>query len=303
MRIILDCKNAWSSSVKQMLGSDIQKWLNLRSDKDVIKKHPLAVYNTSCSSVLERFEKTVDELTFVSHNISFRDDWAGKLLESQHQLLYSIMEYLDDCKGILDSFSPSKKVKNSYNKAIEEYRDHIGKIANNIKHSQGRLRSIAFFNNEMILPGYFVANAVAENTLGPEKNIHLGNTVFSFARDLRYHLFHFFYVGEKLGETISSIVGSGVAPIPLHADAPDTRLVKIATIISELPLFYYPDEIAKPIPSVVVDHDTSGEIIILTYPDKSVAVLDLPKPMKVVVSYIGDGVTTTFKIPYGTNTG
>lgn len=295
MKIVLERKNAWSSSAKLVLHSDIEKFLNHQS----LRKHPLARYNTSYSTVMMRFEKTIDELALISKDTSFLSDWASQLLECQQHLLYSIMEYLDDCWAILKSFSSSDELKGDYRKRVDTYHSHISRIVNHIKHEQGRLRAIIFFNDYSVLPGYFVENVVDETTLGPHNSIHRGNTAFSFARDLRYHLFNFYKVGEELGDTIWKIVGSGVESQLMEIDSPNPQqLFKVTRFISELPLLFYPDEIAKPVPSIGFSESDSGEIITLTYPDKTVKVPKLPKPMKVVVEYIGDSVTRTYKLPY-----
>src|SRR5262245_18275161 len=101
------------------------------------------------------------------------------------------MEHMDDCANILKVFyPPSTRIstdKTLFGSGLSKgYRIHIGKLVNHLKHNQGRLRSIIFFNNTDVFPGYFVEGVNAQGALGPADHIHEGgNTAFSFARDLR----------------------------------------------------------------------------------------------------------------------
>jgi hypothetical protein len=156
--------------IQQLLSSDFQAPLYHTAYN---RRHPLAIFNVSCSTVLDNFSKVIAELLQLMMVRPFLDTsrigWDTILLISQKDLLYAIIEYLEDCDNILACFFPSKEIRNkdphakSYRNAVKEYRDHIGKIVNHLKHEQGRLRSIIFFNDEFVLPGYFVEGPVAEN--------------------------------------------------------------------------------------------------------------------------------------------
>jgi len=297
--------------VKELLLSDIQVPLfyavyGLR--------HPLAIYNVSCATVLGYFSKTITLLLQVIKERTFliksKKDGSRELLEnlldSQRDLLYALMEYLEDCDSILACFFPSKDIRNKntyvklYRKATEEYRDHIGKVVNYLKHNQGRLRSITFYNDVFALPGYFVVGPTGESSLGPVEMIHSdGNTAFSFARDLRYNLFHFYAVAQHLSNAIGGILSSERDYTSSKSETPDERVLEIASGISSLPLMFYPDEVLKPVPSVIILQDhTSDTTITLTYPDHEMRVDVVPRGMKVIADHVGDGVTRSFRFPY-----
>ena len=275
-------------------------------------RHPQAIYNVSYSTVLEKFSKIVSVLEKVSLERPFVDPknikWDSELLECQKNLLYAIMEHFDDCENILACFFPrdANRSKNphvkAFLKATKEYRDHIGSIANHIKHEQGRLRSLVLFNDELSLPGYFVENAVGENAIGPVEKIHKGgNTAFSFSRDLRYNLFHLYTIAKHLGDAITDIVDAQVSPkVVEQIVKPNFTLIEVASGISGLPRNFYPDEMKKPVPSVIVssENDFSSKLVSMTYPDNDYQISTLPEKMKIAVAYRGDGVTKTFKLPY-----
>ena len=278
-------------------------------------RHPLAIYNVSYSTVLNYFGKTITKLlqsikerTFLIKSKHDGDrSLIENLLDDQRDLLYALMEHLDDCDNILACFFPSKEIRNKnayvkhYKKVTEEYRNHIGIIVNYLKHNQGRLQSIAFFNDEIIVPGYFVVGPTVANALGPVEKIHPGgNTAFSFARDLRYNLFHFYAVAQYLSNAISGILNTQPDyDAPLKSETPDQRILEVALGISRLPLIFYPDETSKPVPNVVIIQEyESSAIIALTYPDHEARVNVISKGLKIVADQIADGITRSFRFPY-----
>jgi hypothetical protein len=273
--------NSWTPDLRRVLNTDFQIPLYYSNHKF---RHPRAIYNVSYSTVIEKLHDTIVTLYQVMGEKLFLDpknyEWDINLLTKQKDLLYTLMEHLDDCENILACFiSPSdNRNKNpyvrSFKKAIKEYQDHIGKIVNHIKHEQGRIRSIVFINDKLAMPGYFIENAVGENAIGPVEKIHPnGQGAFSFARDLRYHFFYFHAVAESLGDAIIKFIGSEPISGTSTSEQTDYRVLDIAKAISEIPLAFYPDEILKPIPTVVVSTDDElGPTITLTYPDKKAVV-------------------------------
>ena len=123
-------------------------------------RHPLGIYNVSRSAVVASLSKTINTLLRVTYERPFLVTTSKKgdrslmytLLAAQKDLLYALMEYLDDCENIMACFFSSKSMRNEdshvklYRKSTEEYRNHIGKVVNYLKHSQGRLLDITFYN-------------------------------------------------------------------------------------------------------------------------------------------------------------
>jgi hypothetical protein len=280
-------------------------------------RHPLAIYNIACSTVIDNFNKTVNTVLRVIYERPFLVVTSQKgdrslmktLLTEQKDLLYSLMEYLDDCDNILGCFFPSKEMRNNdvhvrlYRKATKEYREHIGKVVNYLKHNQGRLLDITFYDNKHALPGYYIVGATDEDTVGPPSIIHPNNTAFSFARDLRYNLFNFYAVAVHLGDTIGKILGEEYRPDSFEKKAFDEKALNVAYHISNLPMMFYPDEVSKPIPNVIVTkgHPSSDRVITLIYPDEKIRANSVRKRMRVIVSHKGDGITRSFQVPYMNN--
>ena len=79
--------------------------------RDYKLRHPLGIYNLSLGEVFFEFREVLDELEVFESNAphirqKIAEDWGDKLLSKQRQLLYAIMEHMDDCRNILKSFFP-----------------------------------------------------------------------------------------------------------------------------------------------------------------------------------------------------
>ena len=230
--------------------------------------------------------------------------WDAALLERQSKLLYALAEHLDDCENVLRCFlGPGKKkddeTMRAYKKAVDGYRERVDKCVNQVKHNQGRLRSIAFVSAKAAHLGYFVEGADKEGRIGPVHRIHRGgNTAFSFSRDLRYHLWGVYMVSEHLAEAIESVTkDKESAPIALKFDV--DRIVRIAESVSQLPMVFFPQEVSQPVPTVRLEGQESGQTtLVLAMPDPDASVGSVPPGSRIILTYRGDGATTQYRLLY-----
>ena len=273
-------------------------------------RHPLGIYNVSFDAILENFQSVLNELEVLLAEKPFQDPQSppsNVLLEKQRNLLYSLMEHMDDCSNILMGFFPTKRdfsesghVK-SYKKSIKEYRKVIGKVVNHLKHKQGVLRSVVLYGDEFACPGYYVEGVDRDGTVGPARHIHKGgNTAFSFSRNLRYHLVNLYVVSRHLTSTINDIVGSKkVSVVPEIKESKDRKVAEVVARVSDLPMMFFPDEVKLPIPSTKFEgKKEEGIEIVLTYPDNNANVQRTPLFAKVCLQIQGDGVSRSFKLLY-----
>jgi len=308
MEITLTNVDHWCPNILGLLESDFQVPLYYLDHE---LRHPLAIFNISYSTVIEKFHGVVGALYQAAIEKPFLDPskytWDNQLLANQKDLLYALMEYYEDCENILACFiHPNEKRSENqqfkqFKKNTKEYRDHIGKVVNTIKHRQGRLRSIVILNDQIAMPGYYIEGPLAENTIGPDQVVHPGGKgAFSFARDLRYHFFNFYGVAEFLAKAIKNIIGTSYTPGSNKTERPNLHILELAKGIAEIPLAFYPDEIVKPVPTVVVGFKDDEHNILLTYPNERIHPLPKTSHLKILVSYKGDGVTKSFRFPYKT---
>jgi hypothetical protein len=272
------------------------------------KRHPLAAYNISISAVIKRFDDMLENLEDMEFDHSADPPIkAGKdrvLLESTDHLLDSLMEHMEDCEKIIAAFfqDPAQKISKKkielYKKNVGPYRDHIGKIDNYIKHHQGRLRSLAFYDSMNFFPGYYIEGLVEPGMVGPVPEIHPGgNSAFSYARDLRFHIVNVYGVSRHLFNFINDLGGlldPNLLPVELSPAISSANWVSTLRRIASLAPVCYPDEMRKPFPGVTFGEDN----VKIRFPDNATERRSLSNGIRVTSSFEGDGVTRTFKLPY-----
>ena len=77
-------------------------------------------------------------------------------------------------------------------------------------------------------------------------------------------------------------------------DRKDSDLSKSLELAASLNRIFYPDELSKDNPLV----EKKGGGLKIEYPAKNAKVQSLPNKCRIKTSYHGDGVTTTFQMPY-----
>jgi len=308
------------------LNPNIVKYLQEIQDKDLFYKdyglkHPLALYNTSFNKIedaLRDFFEIYNELKiedFTPHEKKQQNNDRGRaLLKVYRTFLYSLREYLDDCFHIMKVFVRSQShFKDDRNQcawlkknipsevkifldSIKDYKDYLDNIVNQLKHKNGILNYIVFYNeeNRKFHVGYFVAN-VKNDAYEPVDYIHKefrGQlTAFSFNRDVRYNIFNVFLISEEIIEFLKRI------GIQLNSSRETTRISNKKTLlykkIMDMPKVFFPDEYFKDVPSVCLLDD---ERLKLEYPSK----LSLKKLIydKTLLTHSGDGKTREFKLLY-----
>lgn len=267
-------------------------------------RHPLAIYNISLSQVVGRFSSALTELEKLRHITGFggeRDAKEEAFLAALDSLLDALVEHFDDCNNVLRCFFQNEadpRYKKSYSQfkaATRSYRDHVAKIVNRIKHSQGRLRSVLFSWPGGDSVGYFVEGVNTEGVVGPDEDIHPGgSTAFSVARDFRLHLCGIYFVSTHLAQAIYE--ASGVRPDGKHVSAQGVdALATVIRGVSCVPPVFFPDEMKKAIPSVKMASD--GGVTISCGKDNRERATSFPSA-HVKVRFMGDGITRQFRIPY-----
>lgn len=318
MRLEFNSQTGFEPPALKSLGQIPNKFLFHRKHG---LRHPLATYNISIEQVASAFERVLDHHDLM--HAFWREQGPSKteprpyaeLLFAQRVLIYSLREYFDDCHAILQSLVDPTSVNvrrpgavpllkaakfpslSTFIQPLKCYMDdYLLAIANKLKHKHGRLRGCMFYNEQEARLGYFLEEVDANEVAGPSAALHPGNTAFSFARDLRFNLFHIYLASERLTESIRSALKSQykfeLAPLPfLNTCSLSWRT--IVRRVSNLSLAVFPQEIHLPFPDVSL----TREQLVLEYPSRRRA-LQCPSPMRVTTVTHGDGVTRSFRFPY-----
>jgi len=268
---------------------------------------PIGIYRMSLMRIWPRFESLLIEVWNVLREKQYLQPsvaWGDEMLEAYEQLLYSLFEHLDDCDNILKCCFPrgQRLAQNphfrEYKREIEPYRDSIGRIVNQMKHNQGRLRSIVFYGDEWASPGYFVETVYPDGAIGPDPRIHPGGkTAFSCARDMRHHFAWLYVISRNLAKAVSAIMGSPTEVI-LESPSEDDKIAEVAGRLSMLPRIVFPDEEQKGYPAIDYRQGKQEREILMVLLPPYLGPLPPPLTFRVSFSYRGDGVSNAFIRPY-----
>lgn len=262
---------------------------------------PIGVYNISLAHVVERFERCIDEI----HELPPMNDRStqasakrNEFLATLDSLLDALMEHIDDCNSVLKCFfedensNEYKKIYDAFKKEIKPYRDRIGKIVNKIKHEQGRLRLVhsdSMFGTSF---GYYVEGADSNGVIGPDPEIHhpRGETAYSLGRDFRLHVNGIFFVAARLAHAIHRATGTAViASVPENAS-----LANLVKRVGDIPPIFFPDEMSQPFPAVRI----TDSVCRISVGPSNIEKAKSPPGANISVSFVGDGVSRSFRVPY-----
>jgi hypothetical protein len=169
-----------------------------------------------------------------------------------------------------------------------------------MKHNQGSLRGLALFNDTIAIPGYFVEHVDTNGAIVTHPDVHPifqgMHTAFSFFRDVRFNFWLVFAVSEIIADVVEQVLPQ---PTNNQVDtAADNLLLQLATRITRLPKWVYRDEETKPFPEIQVEDSFGVSSVVLEYPSNKTILPGLSGTYSVALSFRGDGVSTTFQLPY-----
>jgi hypothetical protein len=234
------------------------------------------------------------------------------LLRDQESFLRALQEHLDDCYLVLKTLvDPSRATKNplfaekyvtenrlpgakTFHSAIVDYKTTL-RIANKLKHQQGRLRGVALWLPDGAHLGYFLEEPDALGQIGPSPDLHPDQGCFSFARDLTWHLFNIYACSEKLltaiGTAVSALHGTKLSTKPTTGDKTWDHVVDLACSI---PQAFFPKEVPKHA-AIFWRHD-GGRKLTTRYPQQ--IRLTFPSAISASCSTVVDGHAAAHKVPF-----
>jgi hypothetical protein len=233
------------------------------------------------------------------------------LLKYQESLLRSLQEHLDDCwlilKTLIDPASATKTplfadryvIKNrlpwakSFQDALTAYKSTL-RIANKLRHQQGRLRGVAVWLPSGAHLGYFLEEPDANGIIGPSPEIHPDRGAISFARDLGWHLFNVYLCSQKLVSAASKALEARGLNIQPKACANDKNWQKVVSFAVRIPTAYFPKELAKNFAGFHLSGD--GQTLTIKFPEH--VRLTFPGPIRATCSTVVDGHSPSFKVPF-----
>lgn len=288
-------------------------------------RKPLGMYNVSVDALPRLFMDVVNSLGAIRNEPltgSAKLDAASHALQSaQKLLLYAVFEHVEDCKSIARVFFP-KAVSNDkdpnfreFQKAIEPYRDRLGRIVNAMKHRQARIGLYHASNSMVRISGYSIQTIIEPNTLGSDPTVHkkvrqTDVAATSFSHELRWLFVVLYVVGEHLARFVEAMAGQKVPKANLGstlsvgaeralAIGGRPTFFDVGQTIAQIPGFVFPQEMRGQIPLIRLTRDKQA--LEIEFTDRVSGLLtfgQLPGgPIKLAATYSGDGATTSFKVP------
>jgi len=293
------------------------------------RRHPLALYNVSLHQLADHFNQLLTQYFKTYNLIDEKGDAPSEgehyahLLDAQKGLIHSLREHVDDCYLILASLAdpggvPLKAAKrrftehwleavgfptlDSFSQSIVEYRhEYLSPLVNGLKHKQCRLRGLFFHKRMDVRLGYYLEEPDADGVPGPSLGVHKdGNSAFSFARDILFNLYYVYYISEMLVEAVKGALHQyhSFSLEFRKAESENERWLDLLRQASRIRPSVFPDEVEKPFPYFTFTEGEGGRAeMVLMYPVTMIP-LSFPPGMRISGTFIGDGVTKTFKVPY-----
>lgn len=266
------------------------------------RRPPIEIYSSSFSRYLQKTKALIEEIRIFSSADTKNEMLSNRLLSMTEGWLYSIVEHMDSCVDALygvyfddiDNQCATKQVR-KFKADIKGYRSEWAKIVNFIKHNQGVTRIVYFHWRDGFVAGFFIEGVVETGVIGPEPTIHDdSNSAFSYNRMLAKSLCDILFVSNIMDGYLYN----------LHKGIYDRKgfggsdLHEVYRKISVIPMQYFPDERAKPIPYFHAKYSDKDVDILVEMPKKGVRIQFPPPGCKLATVFSVGEVSRTYKLPY-----
>ena len=282
-------------------------------------RHPASIYNLSLEKLGGAFAAVTEEYARDTARFSVEPNGGfdlKSLLDAQEHLIRCAQEHLADCYLILKTFVNPATTKataihadeyindfklpgiKSFVQAIADYKSSL-RIADRLKHNQGRLRGIGIFPGDGAYLGYYLEEPNRDGVLSPSPEIHPNQGAFSFARDLKWRFFLVYSLSENLVKAVERAL-AGLHQVSLERAAPPRQQNeawnRLTETMSEIERAIFPKEMDTSVATVLLTND--GRQLSIKFPDRIRIVYPaLQGRVRAVVSTMGDGFSTQFKMP------
>jgi hypothetical protein len=276
-------------------------------------RHPAAIYNLSLHQLAADFKRVLSDYKAMRNN----EDRSVEIAQNQRILIYSLREHLDDCQMILLCFVDPATVKTKAKSTDEILKSagvveqqifwngvhgyvnsYLMPLVNALKHSQRRFRTLTFeCSPQDIRPGFYLEEMDENGAAQPSIKLHDGNSAFSYARDIRTNLALVFKAGESLRLAITAILQRlSMSPLSVPEGAasgpgPWTEMCKEAAALDS---GVFPQEMKARFTRFSISDEGHLHIRELDRDNQ----LTFPPSARVRTRTLGDGMTTSFRMPY-----
>lgn len=274
--------------------------------------HPIDIYAIASQDVWNNLNDLLDELREVSDKQLYLPgsgdgQWEKRLKRQLDHTLDALAQFIDSCRTIIaicyaGNASPkSIKPVRRFNDVIHHVADRILNLVNKIKHEQRVLQLVYFHGPGIFIPGYFAEGVVDSGVAGPDPSLHKdANTAFSLHRDIPMFVCIVYLASAALGHEIRQATKLPPADVGERPREMRDLITQTLKKTSLLPLMFFPDEIAMPIPLVrFKDKASAGsQMAELEFPAAHQKANTALTGCRVSTSWTVRSVAQSFQLPY-----
>ncbi len=281
-------------------------------------RHPASLYSLSLQGVATAFENVLKEYDDGTNRYRIRPDTdpfdLKSLLAAQDRLLRCLQDHLADCFLILKTlvdpantrattiFAEEYMVQSklpgvkAFIQSIADYKISL-RIANKLKHSQGRLRGVGIYVWDGVNLGYFLEEPNSDGSIGPSSDLHPSRGAFSFARDLKWRFFLVYSLSKNLVTAIErAFIGLHGASLIKRKTSPSDYWDRLSSRMSEIPWAIFPKEANTSAATIRLSQDRQE--LVMKFPDHIRLARCFPRIINTITSTEADGFSTTFNVPF-----
>ncbi|QFY43136.1 hypothetical protein F6R98_11310 [Candidatus Methylospira mobilis] len=266
--------------------------------------HPVDIFVTTFNDATEsasRLTKRINSIILLKkENEDIRLEEIDDIRVDIFNFLFFSANFIEACQSIIKSLfeknsKQAGKAAREFNGLTIEYRAHVSKIINFIKHQHRRIRPITGAWGNKIIVGYYVEGVVAANVIGPDPEVHPdSNSAISLNRDIPYHVVNLYFMCSCLDTIVRKHIK--VAQIA-QPNLDGNKIFSLLQEISKIPLNYFPNEINKSIP-LISTHTSPSDRALLEYPGRKKAENRKPHNMNISLTSIMGVRSRSLKLPY-----
>ncbi|RRS07066.1 hypothetical protein EAG18_19160 [Pseudoalteromonas sp. J010] len=237
--------------------------------------HPLDVFYFTFSDVIKcvsrltrRYEK---DITKRKNSSQYKPDDIEEYSVDIFNTIFYSSNFIEACQSIIKSVCHgNKKVQTKavreFNVSTKDYRSHISKIINEIKHKHRRVNTFSYAWDSNLIIGYYIEGVVDKGVLGPDPLIHKNfnglRTGFSLNRYIPYYLINLYHVASCLDSVMKKYGNVGDSEFTLRENR---DIVDCIEMVSRLPMALFTDEFKLKVPAISAK---AGERFLLELPGK-----------------------------------
>lgn len=260
----------------------------------------LTTFNDSIESALRLTKRINSIISLKTEKLDFEIEEIDDIRVDIFNFLFFSANLIESCQSIIKSlFEKDSKIAGKaareFNSLTRDYRAHVSKIVNFIKHQHRRIRPITATWENQIIIGYYVEGVVEKNVIGPDPDIHLNsNVAISLNRDIPYHVVNYYFVCSCLDTVVRKHIKSEKTPLK---NLNDNKSLSLLQEVSKIPSNYFPDEIPKGSATVTVRTHPHNQVL-LEYPGRKKAKNRKSHIMNISVTSTIGIRSRTLKMPY-----